>query len=140
MKKLTKKQKAKNASMYRRIRKMWERSNKSVSYIEFRRIVKGRMKGLGESAKEAAYRVMHSRLGTAAADVEKENLLYGLYHEFNDTYKELKKKMGRFKKGETMMGRLFYDKDKKMMSFMGSDKKQYWVDMANSPKAAYIIG
>ena len=139
MKKLTKKQKAKNATMYRYIRKLWNKSTKWNTYREFRNIVLGRMKGTGESYREAARKTLHSKVGTAPSTVMKENLLYGLYHEFNDTYKELKKMMGKFNKGETMMGRLFYDSDKKMLSFWGSDKKQHWVDMSTSPKMAYIV-
>ena len=60
----------------------------------------------GTKIKDEAKLYAHSRRYVSAEDVGKENLLAGLKNEFPDTYKELRKKMGRFDKGETMMSRL----------------------------------
>jgi hypothetical protein len=139
MKRLTKKQKAKNRANYNRIRKAYEKTDKSVSYIEFKRIVMGRSKGTGETIGEAAKNTAHSYAFTSAEQIGKENLLAGLKKEFPDTYKELKSKMGRFDKGDKMIDRLSWDKDKQMYKFSSSTGQTYYVDISNSPKQAFII-
>lgn len=106
MKRLTKRQKAKNRANYNRIRKAYEKTDKSVSYVEFKRIVMGRAKGTGESIEEAAKNTAHSYAFTTAEQIGKENLLAGLKKEFPDIYKELRSKMGRFNKGDKMINRL----------------------------------
>lgn len=99
----------------------------------------GRSAGTGESVKEAAQKTAHSRLYKTAADVDKENLLKGLREKFPDVYKELKKKMGRFNKGESMMSRLSWDQDKQMHKFTNEKGDVFWVDITNSPQDAFII-
>lgn len=125
MKKLTKKQKAKNRADNNRIKRAYETTDKSVTYIQFKRIVKGRAKGTGESIGEAAKKTAHSLAFTSAEQIGKENILTGLKSEFRATYDDLRKKMGRFSKGEKMIDRLFWDKDKKMWGFKSSTGQQY---------------
>ena len=139
-KRLTKKQKAKNRADYNRIRKAYETTDKSVTYVQFKRIVKGRAKGLGESLGEAARKTAHSLAFTTSEQIGKENILKGLKEDFRDTYDELRRKMGKFKKGEKMIDKLSWDKDKKMWKVTSSTGQEYWVDISNSPKQAYIIG
>ena len=140
MKKLTKKQKAKNRANYKRIRKAYETTDKSVDYKTFKKIVMGRSKGLGESIGEAARKTAHSYAFTTAEQIGKENILSGLKSEFRDTYDELRRKMGKFSKGEHMIDRLSWDNNKKMWKVTSSTGQEYWVDISNSPKQAYIIG
>ena len=139
MRRLTKAQKAKNRALYRAIRRAWEKTDKSVSYKTFKKISIGLAKGKGTSAKEEAKLYAHSRRFVSAEEVGKENLLAGLKKEFPSIYKELRSKMGRFEKGETMMSRLEWDETKQMYKFTNDKGDAFWVDIDNSPKQAYII-
>ena len=47
--------------------------------------------------------------------------------------------MGKFKKGEHMADRLELDDNKKMWKFKSSSGQEYWVDISNSPRQAFII-
>lgn len=71
----------------------------------------------GTSAKEEAKLYAHSRRYVTAEEVGKENLLTGLKNEFPDVYKELRSKMGKFDKGDTMISRLEWDPNKQMYKF-----------------------
>lgn len=139
MKRLTKAQKAKNRALYNAIRRAWEKTDKSIDYKTFKRISIGLARGKGTSAKEEAKLYAHSRQFVSAEEVGKENLLKGLKSEFPDVYKELRSKMGKFNKGETMMSRLEWDQSKQMYKFTNNKGETFWVDMSNSPKQAYII-
>ena len=139
MRKLTKAQKAKNKALYKQIRKIWEKTDKSISYKTFKKITMGLAKGKGTSVKAEAKLYAHSRQYKSAEDVGKENLLTGLKSEFNATYKELRSKMGKFSKGESMMSRISWDADKQMYKFLNDKGETFWVDISNSPKQAYII-
>ena len=140
MKKLTKKQKAKRKAEYKQIRKYWETTDKSVDYKTFKKIVQGYVKGgKYKTVKEAAEKYAHSQRFVTPEQVGKENLLSGLKQEFRATYDELRKKMGKFAKGEHMIDRLSWDDNKKMWKFTSSSGQEYWVDITNSPKDAFII-
>ena len=139
MKRLTKAQKAKNKSLYRQIRKVWEKTDKSVSYKKFKKIAMGLAKGKGTKVKDEAKLYAHSRQYKSAEDVGKENLLAGLKKEFPSIYKELRSKMGKFNKGESMLSRLEWDSTKQMYKFTNEKGDTFWVDISNSPKQAYII-
>ena len=140
MKKLTKKQKAKRQAEYRQIRKFWEKTDKSVPYKTFKKIVQGYVKGgKYKTVKEAAEKYAHSQRFVTPEQVGKENLLSGLKEEFRATYDELRRKMGKFSKGEKMIDRLSWDDNKKMWKFTSSNGQEYWVDITNSPKDAFII-
>lgn len=141
MKKLTKKQKAKNRANYNRIRKAYETTDKSVDYKTFKKIVIGRAKGLGESVGEAAKKTAHSYAFTTPEQIGKENILSGLKKNFRDVYDEMRRKMGKFKKGEKMMDRLEYDytKGQGMWSFTNNKGDKYWIDLNDSPMQAYIL-
>lgn len=138
-KRLTKKQKAKNRANYNRIRKAYETTDKSVTYVQFKRIVQGRAKGTGESIGEAAKKTAHSLAFTSAEQIGKENILKGLKEEFRDVYDEARRKMGKFKKGEKMIDRISWDSDKKMWKISSSTGQEYYIDISNSPKQAMII-
>lgn len=139
MKKLTKAQKKKNKALYKAIRREWKRTDKSISYKDFKRIVIDWTKGgKYNSIREGAKIYAHSRQFVDAETVGKENLLAGLKKEFPDVYKELRSKMGRFDKDQRMIDKLEWDANKQMYTFRNG-KNQYWVDITNSPKGAFII-
>lgn len=140
MKKLTKKQLAKQRAENRAIRKAWETTDRSVDYRTFKKIVKGYVKGgKYDTAKEAAKKYAHSTRFVDPIQRGKENILAGLEDEFRDVYDEMRSKMGRFKKGEHMIDRLEWDDNKKMWKFESSSGQEYWVDISNSPRQAFII-
>ena len=130
MKKLTKKQLAKQRAENRAIRRAWETTDKSVDYV------KG---GKYDTIKEAAKKYAHSTRFVDVVQRGKENILAGLKNEFRDVYDELRRKMGKFKKGEKMIDRLEWDDNKKMWKFESSTGQVYHVDITNSPRDAFII-
>ena len=140
MKKLTKKQLAKQRAENRAIRRAWETTDKSVDYRTFKKIVKGYVKGgKYDTIKEAAKKYAHSTRFVDVVQRGKENILAGLKNEFRDVYDELRRKMGKFKKGEKMIDRLEWDDNKKMWKFESSTGQVYHVDITNSPRDAFII-
>ena len=98
-----------------------------------------RAKGLGESIKDAARAYRRSRTFTSADEIGKENILNKLKADFRATYDEMRKKMGRFDKGESIKGRLKWDDAKSMWSFTSSDGTKYFIDISNSPQQAFIF-
>lgn len=134
--KLSQRQKAKNRADYNRIRRAYEKTDKSVDYKTFKKIVINQAKGTGETIGEAAKKVAHSHAFTTAEQIAKENFLSGLKKKFRDVYDEMRRKMGRFNKGETMMDKIIWDEDKQMYSIVGTSN---YVDISNSPSMAYII-
>ena len=140
MKRLTKKQLAKQRAENRAIRKAWESTDRSVDYRTFKKIVKGYVKGgKYDTVKEAAKKYAHSTRFVDPITRGKENILSGLKDEFRDVYDELRRKMGKFKKGERMMDRLEWDDNKQMWKFESSTGQVYHVDITNSPRQAFII-
>ena len=70
-----------------------------------------------------------------------EIYINGELYDKNDKvkYQELRSKMGKFNKGESMMSRLEWDSTKQMYKFTNEKGDTFWVDISNSPKQAYII-
>ena len=140
MRKLTKAQKAKNRSMYKYIRKVWEKTDRSVSYKDFKRIVIDWTKaGKYQNVREGAKLYAHSTQYVDADQRGKENILKGLKEEFRQTYDELRRKVGFMKKGEHLLDQLEWDEQKQGYTFVGSDGNTYLIDMSNSPKQADLI-
>ena len=131
---------AKQRAENRAIRKAWESTDRSVDYRTFKKIVKGYVKGgKYDTVKEAAKKYAHSTRFVDPITRGKENILSGLKDEFRDVYDELRRKMGKFKKGERMMDRLEWDDNKQMWKFESSTGQVYHVDISNSPRQAFII-
>lgn len=140
MKRLTKAQKAKNRAMYKYIRKIWEKTDKSVSYKDFKRIVIDWTKaGKYDNIREGAKLYAHSTQYVDATQRGKENILSGLKSEFRGTYDDLRHKIGFMKKGEHLIDRLQWDDTKQGYTFEGADGKTYLIDISNSPKQADLI-
>lgn len=138
-KKLTKAQKAHNRAEYNRIRRAWEGTDKSITYKQFKARVLNRAVGTNISIKEAAKKEANTRTFKSASDIGKENILKGLKEEFRATYDELRRKAGRFSKGERLIDKLTWDDTKQSWVLTSSNGDQYLVDITNSPKAAYLI-
>ncbi len=140
MKKLTKKQLAKQRAENRAIRKAWQSTDGSVDYKTFKKIVKGYVKGgKYDTIKEAAKKYAHSTRFVTRSDIGKENILAGVKSEFPDVYKEIRSKMGKFKKGEHMADRLVWDKNMDAWKFTSSSNQTYYIMTDNSPKDVYIV-
>lgn len=140
MKRLTKAQKAKNKAIYRYIRKVWDTTDKHVSYKEFKQIVIGWTKaGKYNNIREGAKLYAHSTQYVSPEERGKENILAGLKSEFRSTYDELRHKIGFMKKGEHLIDQLEWDQQKQGYTFEGADGNTYLIDISNSPKQADLI-
>lgn len=140
MRRLTKTQKAKNRATYKQIRKVWETTDKSVSYKEFKRIVLGYVRaGKYDTAKEAAKKYAHSYQYTDAETIGKENILKGLKEDFRPVYDELRHKVGVMQKGEHLSDQIEWDKDKQSYVLTAANGDRYMIDISNSPKSAVLI-
>ncbi len=136
---LTKAQKAKNRAEYNRIRRAYNKTDKSITYVEFKRIVKSRAEAKNESIKEAAEKTAHSYLFTNADTVGKENILSSLKEKFRGTYDELRRKAGRFSKGQKLIDKLEWDDDRQAYILESSTGDTYLIDISNSPEQATLI-
>lgn len=139
MKKLTVREKAKRKSLWKALKKIYNDTNKITDYRTFKKVVNATRIAEDMTWKDAAKKVAHNYNYSSAEQIGKENLLTGLKKEFRATYDELRRKMGRFSKGETMFDKLEWDSSKQMWKIINSSGKSYWVDISNSPKQAYII-
>lgn len=139
MKRLTKAQKAKNKAEYNRIRRVWNTTDKSIDYKTFKKIVKGISNSTGKSVKEAAQEFAHSRMYKTAEDIGRENILKGIKEEFRAEYDDIRRKMGKFSKGEHMSDRLSWSAKYQDWTFKSSSGKEYLISTSNSPKSVSII-
>lgn len=101
-KKLTKKQKAKNKSAYKAIRREYEKvkAKAPVSYIQFKRRVQARAKSDKSTIKSAAKREARTETFLTAAERSRENLLSAFKTKHREVYDELKN-LSRYS-GETI--------------------------------------
>ena len=136
---LTKKQKAHNRAEYNRIRRVWEKTDKSIDYKTFKKITMGIAQSTGKSVKEAAEGFAHSRMYKSADDVGKENILKSLKEDHRAVYDELRRDVGFMGKGEHLADRLTWDKDKQAYIVKGRNGKEYMIDISNSPKSAVLL-
>lgn len=136
---LTKKQKAHNRAEYNRIRRVWEKTDKSIDYKTFKKITMGIAQSTGKSVKEAAEGFAHSRMYKTADDVGKENILKSLKEDHRAVYDELRRDVGFMDKGEHLADRLTWDKDKQAYVVRGRNGKEYMIDISNSPKSAVLL-
>ena len=91
-KKLTKKQKAKNKSAYKAIRREYEKvkDKAPISYIQFKRRVKARAKKDEMTIKSAAKREARTETFLSAAERSRENILSGIKTKHREVYDEIK--------------------------------------------------
>ena len=138
-KKLTKAQKAHNRAEYNRIRRIWEKTDKSVDYKTFKKIVQGIAKSRKETIKEAGERYAHSRRFKTAEDVGKENILDSLKEDHRAVYDELRRKVGFMSKGEHLTDNIEWDSTKQAYIVNARNGYRYMIDISNSPKEAVLI-
>ena len=141
-KKLTKKQKAKNKSAYKAIRREYEKvkDKAPVSYIQFKRRVKARAKSDNMTNKAAAKREARTETFLTAAERSRENILSGIKTKHREVYDEIKnlnklnRDRGRF---QSIKANLTWDTERKGY-ILNSNGTKYFIDVTNSPEDVKI--
>lgn len=139
-KKLTKKQKAKNKSAYKAIRKEYEKvkDKAPVSYIQFKRRVQARAKSDNITIKSAAKREARTETFLTAAERSRENILSGIKTKHREVYDELKnlsREKGRY---QSIKDNLTWDKERKGYT-LNANGKNYFIDVSNSPEEINVM-
>ena len=139
-KKLTKKQKAKNKSAYKAIRREYEKvkDKAPVSYIQFKRRVKARAKSDNMAIKAAAKREARTETFLTAAERSRENILSGIKTKHREVYDELKnlsREKGRY---QSIKDNLIWDKERKGYT-LNANGKNYFIDVSNSPEDIKVM-
>ena len=136
---LTVKQKRKNKAMYNYIRKVYNKTNKEITYKQFKFRVLNRAKGTGESYKEAAINEARTRTFMSAEDIARENILKGIKEKFRDEYKNIRKHAGRFESGEKLADKLEWDEDYGAWVIVNNNGKRTLIDISNSPEGVRFV-
>ena len=142
-KKLTKKQKAKNKSAYKAIRREYEKvkDKAPVSYIQFKRRVKARAKKDEMTIKSAAKREARTETFLTAAERSRENILSGIKTKHREVYDEIKElnKLNRDKgRFQSIKSNLIWDTERKGYTLNANGKK-YFIDVSNSPEDVKVM-
>ena len=138
---LTVKQKAKNKAAYKQIRKVWEdRVEGKMTYKQFKKLVLNEARGTDLSVKEAAKKLGNSyALGFGDYKAQaKENLLSSMKAKYRATYDELRRKAGRFTKGEHLADKLTWDELEDAYILTSSTGDRYAIRTDQSPKNMYL--
>ena len=142
MKKLTKRQKAKNRAMYNAIRreynKVKDKAPIKISYMQFKHRTLSRAKRDDMSVKAAAKREARTDTFLTAAERSRENLLEAIKENYNETWEELKnlsRNKGRY---QSVKDNLTWDKQRNGYVLNAGDK-QYFIDVTNSPEEVNIM-
>ena len=134
---LTVKQKAKNKAAYKQIRAVWKsKAEGKMSYKDFKKLVINRSRGTGETVKESAQKIGNSYnlgLGDYKAQA-KENLLAGMKKKFRPVYDELRRKAGKFNKGEHLIDRVVWDAKEDAYVLTSSTGDRYAIRSDQSPQ------
>lgn len=138
---MTKKRKQMLKSDLKRIRKAYETTNKSITYRQFKKRVSQQAKGTGESIGEAAKKEARRIDLYDYKDLARQNQLNAIKEANMSVYKEVKKKMGRFSKGEHMWNKIRWDASQGtngeyVFSNNGHNYRIHWV---NSPKDVVLL-
>ena len=141
-KKLSNTQKAKNKALYKQIRKVWNTTDKTVGYKDFKNRVIARAAGTGETIKEAAKKYANTRQFKSAERQGIENLLNAMKKDFKGTYNELRRKgkwFGRGNKGEHLIEHIGWDDKRGEYVMTSADGSQYIIKTDQSPKNIYLL-
>ena len=136
---LTVKQKRKNKAMYNYIRKVYNKTNKEITYKEFKARVINKAKGTGKSYKEAAIEESRTRTFMSAEDISRENILKGIKEKFADEYKNIRKYAGKFEKDEKLANKLEWDEDYGAWVIVSNTGKKTLIDVTNSPEGVRFV-
>jgi len=137
--KLTIKQKRKNKAMYNYIRKVYNKTNKEITYKQFKARVINKAKGTGKSYKEVAIEESRTRTFMSAEDISRENILKGIKEKFSDEYKNIRKHAGKFEKGEKLTDKLEWDEDYGAWVIVNNNGKRTLIDVTNSPAGVRFV-
>lgn len=141
-KKLTKAQKAKNKAAYKAIRKEYDKvkdkSDKPITYMQFKHRAVNRAKRDDISIKEAAKKEARTETFWKAPERSRENLIAGLKTKHAEAYSELKN-LSRSSSGkfQSIKQNLTWDKNRNGY-ILNSGGKQYFIDVTNSPEEVEI--
>lgn len=142
MRKLTKRQKAKNKVAYKNIRKEYEKiKDKSpvpITYMQFKQRVMSRAKADNMSIKEAAKRETRIDTFWTPAERSRDNLLAGIKEKHSEAYSRIRK-LSRNEKGRftSVKDNLKWDKQRGGY-VLKSGNKSYFIDVTNSPEEVNI--
>lgn len=137
MKKLTKAQKARNRAKYNYIKRAWERTDKSITYVQFKNRVLLRAEAKGISYKEATKKEMNTETFVSAGQRSRHNLIQAIKEKHDVEYKELRnlaRDRGRYINIED---NLDWDEDYGQY-VLRAGSKNYLIDVTNSPEDVYI--
>ena len=111
-----------------------------MTYKKFKKLVINRSKGTGESVKESAKKIGNSyNLGTGDYKKQaKENLLSSMKEKFRATYDELRRKAGRYNKGEHLVDRVEWDAKEDAYVLTSSTGDKFAIRTDQSPKNMYL--
>lgn len=144
-KKLTKKQKEKNKALSRKLRVIWKEKVKGkgkteLTFKAFKARAVSKAEAFNISVKEAAKKIANSYdLGYGDYKAQaKENLLTSMKEKFRATYDELRRKAGRFTKGEHLADKLTWDQTEDAYILTSSTGDRYIIRSDQSPKNMYL--
>lgn len=140
-KKLTKTQKRKNKTLYKRIRNAYDDvkyKNPDISYKQFKnRVMAQKEANPSISWKEAIKKETRTETFFTAAERSRENLINKLKSEFANEYKEIRN-LSRTDTGKYKALTLVWDKDRNGYTFTGKGGKTYFIDITNSPEEVLV--
>lgn len=137
MKKLTKAQKARNKAKYSYIRRAWEKTDKSITYKQFKNRVLIRAEAKGISYKEATKKEMNTETFVSAAERSRHNLIQAIKEKHELEYKELRNLARNRGKYINISDNLEWDEDYGQY-VLRAGENSYLIDVTNSPEEVAI--
>lgn len=137
MKKLTKAQKARNRAKYNYIKRAWERTDKSITYKQFKNRVLLRAEAKGISYKEATKKEMNTETFVSAGQRSRHNLIQAIKEKHDLEYKELRNLARDKGKYISIEDNLEWDEDYGQY-VLRAGNNSYLIDVTNSPEDVYI--
>lgn len=137
MKKLTKAQKARNRAKYNYIRRAWERTDKSITYKQFKNRVLARAEAKGISYKEATRKEMNTETFVTAGQRSRHNLIQAIKEKHDLEYKELRNLARDRGKYISIEDNLDWDEDYGQY-VLRAGSNSYLIDVTNSPEEVSI--
>lgn len=137
MKKLTKVQKARNRAKYNYIKRAWERSDRAISYKDFKARVLARAESKGISYKEATKKELNTNTFTTAGQRSRHNLIQAIKEKHDLEYKELRNLARDRGKYISLEDNLDWDENYGTYVLRAGDNS-YLIDVTNSPEEVEI--
>lgn len=137
MKKLTKAQKMRNRAKYNYIKRVWERTDKSITYKQFKNRVLNRAEAKNISYKEAAKKEANTETFVSAGQRSRHNLIQAIKEKHELDYKELRNLARDRGKYISIEDNLDWDEDYGQYVLRAGDNR-YLIDVSNSPEEVSI--